>query len=127
MNKVYKIGAIVTTLCVACIAIFTLTKNESVNPETVTPNKTIVSAAETKGSPENIKDISKEELKQKYNPMKSLLRTTINQLVIIVKRQHQISIVCQKSMIEPSIVLISLRQKIKVPFKSSIFLALQLL
>ncbi|WP_319618390.1 thioredoxin family protein [Bacillus cereus group sp. BfR-BA-01700] len=65
MNKVYKIGAIVTTLCVACIAIFTLTKNESVNPETVTPNKTIVSAAETKGSPENIKDISKEELKQK--------------------------------------------------------------
>ncbi|BCD02790.1 hypothetical protein BC30048_p1299 (plasmid) [Bacillus cereus] len=65
MNKVYKIGAIVTTLCVACIAIFTLTKNESVNPETVTQNKTIVSAAETKGSPENIKDISKEELKQK--------------------------------------------------------------
>lgn len=97
MNKVYKIGAIVTTLCVACIAIFTLTKNESVNPETVTPNKTIVSAAETKGSPENIKDISKEELKQKYNPMKSLLRITINQLVIIVKRQHQISIVCQKA------------------------------
>ncbi|MEB9613569.1 thioredoxin family protein [Bacillus cereus] len=65
MNKVYKIGAIVTTLCVACIAIFTLTKNESVNPETVTPNKTIVSAAETKGSSKNIKDISKEELKQK--------------------------------------------------------------
>ncbi|PEV57399.1 thiol reductase thioredoxin [Bacillus cereus] len=65
MNKVYKIGAIVTTLCVACIAIFTLTKNESVNPETVTPNKTIVSAAETKGSIENIKDISEEELKQK--------------------------------------------------------------
>lgn len=97
MNKVYKIGAIVTTLCVACIAIFTLTKNESVNPETVTPKKTIVSAAETKGSPENIKDISKEELKQKYNPMKSLLRITINQLVIIVKRQHQISIVCQKA------------------------------
>ncbi|PEA92734.1 thiol reductase thioredoxin [Bacillus cereus] len=65
MNKVYKIGAIVTTLCVVCIAIFTLTKNESVNPETVTPNKTIVSAAETKGSIENIKDISEEELKQK--------------------------------------------------------------
>ncbi|PFB81514.1 thiol reductase thioredoxin [Bacillus thuringiensis] len=65
MKKVYKIGAIVTTLFVACIAIFTLTKNESVNPETVTPNKTIVSAAETKGSPENIKDISKEELKEK--------------------------------------------------------------
>ncbi|WP_394627031.1 thioredoxin family protein [Bacillus cereus] len=65
MKKVYKIGAIVTTLCVACIAIFTFTKNESVNPETVTPNKTIVSAAETKGSLENIKDISKEELKQK--------------------------------------------------------------
>ncbi|MGK9486703.1 thioredoxin family protein [Bacillus tropicus] len=65
MKKVYKIGAIVTTLCVACIIIFTLTKNGSVNPETVTPNKTIVSAAETKGSPKNIKDISKEELKQK--------------------------------------------------------------
>ncbi|MCP1399287.1 MULTISPECIES: thioredoxin family protein [Bacillus cereus group] len=65
MKKIYKIGAVVTTLCVACIVIFTLTKNESVNPETVTPNKTIVSAAETKGSPENIKDISKEELKQK--------------------------------------------------------------
>ncbi|MEC0037935.1 thioredoxin family protein (plasmid) [Bacillus cereus] len=65
MKKVYKIGAIVTTLCVACIVIFTLAKNESVNPETVTPNKTFVSAAETKGSPQNIKDISKEELKQK--------------------------------------------------------------
>ncbi|MCU4959597.1 thioredoxin family protein [Bacillus cereus] len=65
MKKVYKIGAIVTTLCVACIVIFTFTKNESVNPETVTPNKTIVSAAETKGSPKIIKDISKEELKQK--------------------------------------------------------------
>ncbi|PFO88328.1 thioredoxin family protein, partial [Bacillus cereus] len=65
MKKVYKIGAIVTTLCVACIAIFTLTKNESVNTETITPEKTIVSAAGVKGSPENIKDISKEELKQK--------------------------------------------------------------
>ncbi|MGE6553390.1 thioredoxin family protein [Bacillus mycoides] len=65
MKKVYKIGAIVTTLCVACIVIFTLTKNESVNPETVTPNKTIVSAADAKGTPKNIKDISKEELKEK--------------------------------------------------------------
>ncbi|WP_182813040.1 thioredoxin family protein [Bacillus sp. ME78] len=65
MKKIYKIGAIVTTLCVTCIVIFTLTKNESVNPETVTPNKTMVSAAETKESPKNIKDISKEELKQK--------------------------------------------------------------
>ncbi|MED2486236.1 thioredoxin, partial [Bacillus thuringiensis] len=25
MKKVYKIGAVITTLCVACIAIFTLT------------------------------------------------------------------------------------------------------
>ncbi|PER90302.1 thioredoxin family protein [Bacillus cereus] len=65
MKKVYKIGAIVTTLCVACITIFTLTKNESVNPDTVTPNQKMVSAAETKGSPKNIKDISKEELKQR--------------------------------------------------------------
>ncbi|MEC3439802.1 thioredoxin, partial [Bacillus cereus] len=65
MKKIYKIGAIVTTLCVACIAIFTLTKNESVNTETITPEKTIVSAADVKGSPENIKDISKEELKGK--------------------------------------------------------------
>ncbi|PED31792.1 thiol reductase thioredoxin [Bacillus cereus] len=73
MKKIYKIGAIVTTLCVACIAIFTLTKNESVNPETVTPNKTIVSAAETKGSPKNIKDISKEELKQKIQSHEELI------------------------------------------------------
>jgi len=51
MKKVYKIGAVITTLCVACIAIFTLTKNESVKTETI--------------APENIKDISKEELKQK--------------------------------------------------------------
>ncbi|WP_416809103.1 thioredoxin family protein [Bacillus thuringiensis] len=65
MKKVYKIGAVITTLCVACIAIFTLTKNESVKTETITPEKTIVSAADVKGSPENIKDISKEELKEK--------------------------------------------------------------
>ncbi|MGX7632531.1 thioredoxin family protein [Bacillus thuringiensis] len=65
MKKIYKIGSIVTTLCVACIAIFTLTKNESVNTGTITPEKTIVSAADVKGLPENIKDISKEELKQK--------------------------------------------------------------
>ncbi|EOQ15730.1 thioredoxin [Bacillus cereus] len=65
MKKVYKIGAVITTLCVIGITIFTLTKNESVNPETVTQNQTVVSAAETKESPQNIKDISKEELKQK--------------------------------------------------------------
>jgi len=65
MKKIYKIGAVITTLCVIGITIFTLTKNESVNPETVTQNKTIVSAAETTGSPKNIRDISKEELKQK--------------------------------------------------------------
>ncbi|MEM5627436.1 thioredoxin family protein [Bacillus wiedmannii] len=51
MKKIYKIGAVITTLCVACIAIFTLTKNESVKTETITP--------------ENIKDISKDEFKQK--------------------------------------------------------------
>ncbi|WP_242312084.1 thioredoxin family protein [Bacillus cereus group sp. BfR-BA-01331] len=65
MKKVYKIGAIVTTLCVACIAIFTLTKNESVKTETVTPEKAIVSAADAERAPKNIKDISKKELKQK--------------------------------------------------------------
>ncbi|RFB39098.1 thioredoxin family protein [Bacillus sp. dmp10] len=65
MKKIYKIGAVITTLCVIGITIFTLTKNESVNPETVTQNQTVVSAAVTKGSPQNIKDISKEELKQK--------------------------------------------------------------
>ncbi|PER11004.1 thioredoxin family protein, partial [Bacillus cereus] len=65
MKKVYKIGAVITTLCVACIAIFTLTKNESVRTETIAPEKTIVSAADVKGLPENIKDISKEELKEK--------------------------------------------------------------
>lgn len=65
MKKIYKIGAIVSTLCLAGIVIFTLTKNESINPENVTRNQTVVSAAETKGSPKNIKDISKEELKQK--------------------------------------------------------------
>ncbi|KAA0794970.1 thioredoxin family protein [Bacillus sp. BPN334] len=65
MKKIYKIGAIVSTLCLAGIVIFTLTKNESINPENVTRNQTVVSAAETKRSPKNIKDISKEELKQK--------------------------------------------------------------
>ncbi|MEC2915636.1 thioredoxin, partial [Bacillus cereus] len=65
MKKIYKIGAVLTTLCVACIAIFTLTTNESVNTETIAPEKTIVSAADAKVSPENIKDISKDELKQK--------------------------------------------------------------
>ncbi|MED2186016.1 thioredoxin family protein [Bacillus wiedmannii] len=65
MKKIYKIGAIVSTLCLAGIVIFTLTKNESINPENVTRNQTVVSAAETKGSPKNIKDISKEKLKQK--------------------------------------------------------------
>ncbi len=65
MKKVYKIGAVITTLCVIGITIFTLTNNESINPETVTRNQTLVSAAETKGAPQNIKDISKEELKQK--------------------------------------------------------------
>ncbi|HDR6957700.1 TPA: thioredoxin, partial [Bacillus cereus] len=63
MKIVYKIGSVITTLCVACIAIFTLTKNESVKTETITPEKTIVSAADVKRLPENIKDISKEELK----------------------------------------------------------------
>ncbi|MCW9134290.1 thioredoxin family protein [Bacillus paramycoides] len=65
MKKVYKIGAVVTTLCFAYIAIFTLTNNESIKTETVTPEKAIVSAVETKRVPKNIKDISKEELKQK--------------------------------------------------------------
>ncbi len=65
MKKVYKIGAVITTLCVIGITIFTLTKNESINPETVTQNQTVVSAAETKGSPQNIKDISKRRIKTK--------------------------------------------------------------
>ncbi|EJV74217.1 thioredoxin family protein [Bacillus cereus] len=63
MKKIYKIGAIVTTLCVACIAIFTLTKNEAVKTEK--PEKPIVSAVDAESAPKNIKDISKEELKQK--------------------------------------------------------------
>ena len=39
MKKVYKIGAVITTLCVIGITIFTLTKNESVKTETITPEK----------------------------------------------------------------------------------------
>ncbi len=73
MKKIYKIGAIVSTLCLAGIVIFTLTKNESVNPETVTQNQTIVSAVETKGSPKNIKDISKEELQQKIQSQEEFI------------------------------------------------------
>ncbi|PHA57807.1 thiol reductase thioredoxin [Bacillus wiedmannii] len=73
MKKVYKIGAVITTLCVIGITIFTLTKNESINPETVTQNQTVVSAAETKGSPQNIKDISKEELKQKIQSQEEFI------------------------------------------------------
>ncbi len=48
MKKIYKIGAVITTLCVIGITIFTLTKNESVKTEIVTPEKTIVSAADVK-------------------------------------------------------------------------------
>lgn len=59
MKKMYKIGAVVTTLFVVCITIFTLTKNESVKTETVTPEKAIVSAADAERAPKNIKDISK--------------------------------------------------------------------
>ena len=73
MKKIYKIGAVITTLCVIGITIFTLTKNESVKTEIVTPEKTIVSAADVKGSPENIKDISKEELKQKIQSHKEFI------------------------------------------------------
>lgn len=65
MKKIYKIGAVITTLCVIGITIFTLTKNESVKKEIVTPEKTIVSAADAEIATKNIKDISKEELKQK--------------------------------------------------------------
>ncbi|MEC3542942.1 thioredoxin, partial [Bacillus thuringiensis] len=65
MKKIYKIGAVITTLCVVGITIFTLTKNESVKTEMVTPAKTIVSAVDGESAPKNIKDISKEELKQK--------------------------------------------------------------
>lgn len=65
MKKMYKIGAVVTTLFVVCITVFTLTKNESVKTETVTPEKAIVSAVDAERAPKNIKDISKEELKQK--------------------------------------------------------------
>jgi thioredoxin-like negative regulator of GroEL len=73
MKKVYKIGAVVTTLCVACIAIFTLTKNESVKTETVTPQKAIVSAVDAERAPKTIKDISKEELKQKIKSQEEFI------------------------------------------------------
>lgn len=51
MKKMYKIGAVVTTLFVVCITIFTLTKNESVKTETVTPEKAIVSAVDAERAP----------------------------------------------------------------------------
>ncbi|PFE07610.1 thioredoxin family protein [Bacillus cereus] len=73
MQKVYKIGAVVTTLIVACIAIFTLTKNESVKTETATPEKAIVSAADAERVPKYIKDISKEELKQKIESQEEFI------------------------------------------------------
>ncbi|MED3681929.1 hypothetical protein P4530_02555 [Bacillus thuringiensis] len=43
MKRLYKIGAIVTTLCVVCIAIFVLTK-KSAKIETAAPEKATVSS-----------------------------------------------------------------------------------
>lgn len=73
MKKVYKIGAIVTTILVAGILIFTLTKNDAVKNEVAKPNKPIVSAADAEAKPTNVMDVSKEELKNMIESKKEFV------------------------------------------------------
>lgn len=95
--------------------------------ETITPEKTIVSAANVKETPENIKDISKDELKQKIQSDEEFIAYYYQPTCHFCKKAApDINGMSKKH--DRTIYRIDISTpEIKVPFKSSTFQVLQLL